>query len=589
MFDRHVPEMDAPAVVGALQDCGWDEVVAQNRQLVLAARWAALHAPADHPEGAGRLGMVEERVVRYGGPGTPMVDEFAAGELAPEIRLSVYQAKSLIADAVDLKFRFPLIWAEVRRGRVRAFVVRQIARRTRDLPLSVAGRIDRILVSKIINMPPRRIEHLVDAALVKADPERVRRLVEQAQRSRRVEFSQSSELGIRGLYARLDAADAVRLKAMIGRLTDILMNSPKPIAGVRYRDAQTRAEWETIALTTLGDPMLAFRILVEHDEPELFTAVEDLFRPGTRAQMNDPDVPFDAKAEPPDEDLPPDPETLPPDDLDEPLELGVPADPVRVPARDDEVIASPGRVPMADPALSAEPVRDLDHEPAPEHEAERAAAREAALRALVKAIDPVKLLPPITMYVHLTDAALASASSDDCTAADLEKAGEAPIARFERVGPVLLSQVRDWLGAGARVRVVPVVDPGMIPPVDAYEFPERMREALWLRTPASVFPYSANTSRSMDINHTIPYRTGSPPGAGQTGLHNAGPLGRAEHRFVTHGRVSIRQPGDGTYLFRTRFGRVLITNPTGTFDLGVGQWAHAVWQLACQQAVAKAA
>jgi hypothetical protein len=154
---------------------------------------------------------------------------------------------------------------------------------------------------------------------------------------------------------------------------------------------------------------------------------------------------------------------------------------------------------------------------------------------------------------------------------------------------VLLSRVQAWLGAGSRVRVVPVVDPGMIPPVDGYEFPQRMREALWLRTPASVFPYSANTSRGMDINHTDPYRSGSPPGAGQTGLHNAGPLGRAEHRFVTHGRISMRQPSDGTYVFKTMFGRVLITNPTGTFDLGDREWAAAVWQLACQQPMAKAA
>lgn len=580
MFDRHVPEMDAQALVSALQDCGWDELVAQNRQLVLAAQWAAIHAPADYPEGVGRFGMVEERVVRYGGPGTPMVAEFAAAELAPEVRLSVYQAKSLIADAVDLKFRFPLIWAEVRRGRVRAFVVRQIAHRTRDLPLSVAGRIDRILVDKIINMPPRRIEHLVDAALVKADPERVQKLVQQAQRSRRVEFSQSTEHGIRGLYARLDAADAARLKATICRLTDILMNSPEPIAGVRYRDARTREEWETIALTTLADPTLAFRILVEHDEPELFTAVEELFLPGPRDVRNDPSAPFDLRSEPPADDVPADPDTLPPDDLDEPIDLElvryeVPAEPA---ARQDEVIP---------PTSDLDVV--LDAVPEQTTTAERAAAREAALRALVKSIDPVKLLPPVTMYVHLTDAALASVVGGDCTATDAAEAGEAHIARFEGVGPVLLSQVREWLGAGARVRVVPVVDPGMIPPVDAYEFPQRMREALWLRTPASVFPYSANTSRGMDINHTIPYRSGSPPGAGQTGLHNAGPLGRAEHRFVTHGRVSIRQPGDGTYLFKTRFGRVLITNPTGTFDLGVGQWARAVWQLACQQTMTKAA
>lgn len=176
-----------------------------------------------------------------------------------------------------------------------------------------------------------------------------------------------------------------------------------------------------------------------------------------------------------------------------------------------------------------------------------------------------------------------SAINGACGSADL---GEAPIARVEGVGPVLLSQVQEWLGTASRIRVAPVIDPGAIPPVDAYEFPERMREALWLRTPTSVFPYSTNLSRGMDINHTDPYRVG---GARQTGLHNAGPLGRAEHRFVTHGRISMRQPGPGVYVFKTMYGRVLITNPTGTFDLGDREWAAAVWQLADQQSAAVAA
>lgn len=272
MFDRHVPEMDASMVIQALRDSAWDEIVTQSRQLSLAAQWAAVHSPVDLPSaGAGRLSVVGERAVRYGGPGTPKVVEFAAAELAPEVRLSVYQSHSLIADAVDLKFRFPLIWERLRRCQVRAYVARQIARRTRELPFDVAQRIDRLLVDKVTNLPPQRIEHLVDAALVKADPEGVRQAVEQAKRARLVHLSESTPYGIRSLYARLDAPDATRLKAMISRLTDILMNSPEPIPGVRYGDARTRSEWEAIALATLGNPGLAFRILVEHDQPDLFT------------------------------------------------------------------------------------------------------------------------------------------------------------------------------------------------------------------------------------------------------------------------------------------------------------------------------
>jgi hypothetical protein len=568
MFDRYVPEMDASMVVGALRDGAWDEIVTQSRQLSLVAQWAAVHPGAELPSaGTGRLSVVGERAVRYGGPGTPKVAEFAAAELAPEVRLSVYQAHSLIADAVDLKFRFPLIWERIRRCQVRAYVARQIARRTRELPFDVAQRIDRLLVDKVTNLPPQRIEHLVDAALVKADPEGVRKAVEQAKRARMAHFSPSTPYGIRSLYARLDAPDATRLKATISRLTDILMHSPEPIPGVRYGDAQTRSEWEAIALATLGNPGLAFRILVEHDQPDLFTRTSELFDTDPDAPVNDSQAPFDydVDGEMPVDDLPPDPETLPPDDLDD---LG------GVPESTELDLGS-----IADDAHR--PEADADDGVVREHVSE--AARQAALEALVRAIDPTKLFAAATLYVHLTDAALASAVSADCGDVDL---GETPIARVEGVGPVLLSQVQEWLGSASRIRVAPVIDPGAIPPVDAYEFPDRMREALWLRTPASVFPYSTNLSRGMDINHTDPYRTG---GSGQTGLHNAGPLGRAEHRFVTHGRISVRQPGPGVYVYKTMYGRVLITNPTGTFDLGDREWAAAVWQLADQQSAAVAA
>lgn len=47
-----------------------------------------------------------ERAIRLGGPGTLLMAEFAAAELAPEIGLSVHQAQSLIADAKDLTHRF---------------------------------------------------------------------------------------------------------------------------------------------------------------------------------------------------------------------------------------------------------------------------------------------------------------------------------------------------------------------------------------------------------------------------------------------------------------------------------------------------
>jgi hypothetical protein len=70
--------------------------------------------------------------------------------------------------------------------------------------------------------------------------------------------------------------------------------------------------------------------------------------------------------------------------------------------------------------------------------------------------------------------------------------------------------------------------------VDAYEIPSSLREQILLRNPADVFPYAAAVSRSIDIDHTIPYLSpdkGGPPR--QTRIGNLGPHTRYHHRIKT--------------------------------------------------------
>ena len=59
-----------------------------------------------------------------------------------------------------------------------------------------------------------------------------------------------------------------------------------------------------------------------------------------------------------------------------------------------------------------------------------------------------------------------------------------------------------------------VIDPQDATPVDSYEIPRRIREAMFLRMPASCFPYAAHTRR-LELDHTISYlppSRGGPPG-----------------------------------------------------------------------------
>ncbi|MFY9914852.1 MAG: hypothetical protein WAK18_09310, partial [Nocardioidaceae bacterium] len=166
--------------------------------------------------------------------------------------------------------------------------------------------------------------------------------------------------------------------------------------------------------------------------------------------------------------------------------------------------------------------------------------------------DPTKQVdsrPDVTLYVHLTDEAVRSGTG---------------VARVEQIGPVTVDRVKTWLGH-ANVTVKPVIDLNDQVPVDAYEIPDRIREAVHLAVPVDCFPYATSTRRSGDIDHTIAYvkpDEGGPPG--QTGLGKLGLMTRFHHRVKTHGHWQVVQPFTGVFVWRTPHGRYLLVDHTGT-------------------------
>ena len=135
------------------------------------------------------------------------------------------------------------------------------------------------------------------------------------------------------------------------------------------------------------------------------------------------------------------------------------------------------------------------------------------------------------------------------------------------VGVVTVQQVRDLLGH-CRVTVRPVLDLREQLPVDAYEVPASMREAVRLSRPSSVFPFS-HTTAEPDLDHTVAYvapARGGPPG--QTRVANLGPMTRFAHRVKTHGRGwRHHQPVPGVYLWRTPHGYWCRVDQHGTHPL----------------------
>ena len=138
------------------------------------------------------------------------------------------------------------------------------------------------------------------------------------------------------------------------------------------------------------------------------------------------------------------------------------------------------------------------------------------------------------------------------------------------------------LGDRCTISLKPVIDlPAGHTPIDAYEIPASLREQLLLRNPADVFPYAAAVTRSIDIDHTIPYLNpdhGGPPG--QTSIGNLGPHTRHHHRLKTHSNWQVRQPEPGTWLWRSPHKRTYLINATGTHPLSDTEFAEAIWHAA---------
>ena len=136
------------------------------------------------------------------------------------------------------------------------------------------------------------------------------------------------------------------------------------------------------------------------------------------------------------------------------------------------------------------------------------------------------------------------------------------INRLEGHGPVTDDWVRDTLGPHCRFKIHPVIDIEGMAPVDAYEIPDRHRQAVHLLTPADTFPHGSNLSRTKQVDHTIPWDRNGPPG--QSGIGNYGPLTTPHHRIKTHGRWQVQQPFPGIYVWRDQYGATYLVDNTGT-------------------------
>ncbi len=157
------------------------------------------------------------------------------------------------------------------------------------------------------------------------------------------------------------------------------------------------------------------------------------------------------------------------------------------------------------------------------------------------------------VYVHLAEETLVDPDSG--------------VARIEGFGPLTVASLPEFL-AGTRVTIRPVVDDSRIAPVDSYEIPEQLRDAVRRGSPVEAFPFSSSTSEHLDLDHIVAYRFGHLWESGQTRLFGLAPLARLVHRAKTLGAWRLRRGGLAELYWTSPLGRQYVVGPRGSRPLG---------------------
>ena len=593
-----IDELDGRQVADALASVHAGLVDAEVTEFLLVAQWAVVHnadsLQRPDAEGSGRVLPGTERSKRVGGLGTPGVAEFAPAELGCLIGRSTYAAAMLLGDVLDLQHRHPLLWQALVERRVRPWQAVPVARATRKAGLSLeqARWVDAQVAPYLGCIPKQTFEDLLEARIIEADPAAADARAKAAAMEQFVTTGRHAEYGLATLVARAQAGDVVLFVGMIDRLAKILAldGDTRPV-GIRRATALGILANPARALTYLQRHAAVPGAADDHAGADSNAGVEDVEPPGDVSEAGldlfgdrrpadvepvaDPEAPrpgsFVRRAEQPPEDEP-----WPVYDPEHDTALLTTSRSGAPPDRPSPGGRPLGTAPCPEPP---EPASDVLHagdlhpglddsgpdatsDPAivrhwcPTCDGTGTVAGDPSLYVHPPRLDPRTLLPAATLYVHVSEASFR------------RRAGG--VARMENhIGPITLGQAVEFLGH-CHVTVKEVIDLNHQMPIDAYEIPARIREAVRLMRPRSVFPYSPNTSPSMDLDHPIPYQPMNQGGpGGQTNPYALAPLGRTEHRIKTHATGwQLHNPTPGTYLWRTPHGYWYRTDPDGTHPLG---------------------
>lgn len=177
-----VDDLDAETLLALASDSEIQTRVAERRKLRLAHQWCVLH-----PAGQGDVATWSDAGLKgtsdwdepLGGEGSPKVAAFTAEPFAAALGLTPYAGMLLLADALDLRHRLPLIWAQVEALQLQAWKARQVAQATRQLSREAAAFVDGRLASRKQGFGAPTVAKQVAEAIARFHPD----LLEEQQRT----------------------------------------------------------------------------------------------------------------------------------------------------------------------------------------------------------------------------------------------------------------------------------------------------------------------------------------------------------------------------------------------------------------------
>jgi len=261
--------------------------------LQLACSWADAHYL---DSGSEEYQPLIQRACAWGGEGTPEVSEYCAAELGALQGTGIMAARSLIADALDVRYRLPRLWARVSTGGVRAWQARKIAEQTRCLSWQACADVDHALSDFVGMMPWPRFARILSATILEADPALAAERADRARMAQDV-FSFDSEDGLKTVVAKAAAGDAIWFLATVNRIAEILAarGDTDPVGTRRAR-----------ALGILAQPAEALRLLIEHQHDRTDQPNESSEREPAEADATFDDEPDAASEREPESDVEPD-------------------------------------------------------------------------------------------------------------------------------------------------------------------------------------------------------------------------------------------------------------------------------------------